>query len=111
MTDPELISLDKVGNRRDLLMDLVEHFSCAEFLADEFGEGQMAVLAKDAASTVKMLKRLLFRDISYVDERFLDKETRGLYAINLEGGRGTPLKHRSITNEPITIPDATGTSN
>lgn len=59
----------------------------------------MDKVALDCGRTAEAIKRLLLRELDYVQERQLDAETRNLYAINLEGGRGTPLKEPYVSRE------------
>ena len=99
MIDSEALDLDHIGSRREHYYSLLDHFSQAEQLAKEVGEPQMDKIAKDCGSLVELVKRLLLREVTHVDERFLDNETRNLYAINIQGGRGTPLKEPYVRNE------------
>ena len=100
MIDSQALDLDHIGSRRDHYFDLCDHFSQAEQLAKEVGEPQMDKIAKDCGSLVELVKRLLLREVTHVDEAFLDEQTRGLYAVNLEGAqRGTPLEKPYVRNE------------
>jgi hypothetical protein len=97
--DSRALDLDHVGCRRDHYYDLIEHFAQAEQLAKEVEDPQMDKIALDCGRLVELMKRLLFREIDFVVERHLDSETRWLYAVNIQGGRGTPLKEPYVSQQ------------